>query len=93
MVSFFLIKASLSRAFPLGDGHLGQAGAGGAHSWAMRAKICPNIVRDTATSAIWMVTYRNHASLRQHSLEVIQPDGGIFGRTFADCQVTTLQAP
>ena len=45
MASLFLIEAHLSRAFPFGDGHLGQAGAGAAHSRAMRAKICPNILR------------------------------------------------
>ena len=56
MVSLFLIKAHFSRAFPFGDGHLVQAGVGGAHSRAILAKICPNILRDTATSANWKVT-------------------------------------
>lgn len=32
-----------------------QAGAGGARRRAMRARICPNIRRDTATSANWKV--------------------------------------
>ena len=37
-------------------GTLWGAGTGGARSRAMRARICPNIHLDTATSAIWNVT-------------------------------------
>ncbi len=49
-------KTHLSRGFHLHDGDMDQAGAGGARRWAMRARICPNILADTATSAIWKVT-------------------------------------
>ena len=38
------------------DRRSGQAGTGGARSRAIRARICPNIRPDTATSAIWNET-------------------------------------
>ncbi len=57
MAVFRVIKAYLSPGFPLDDDHRsGHAGAGGARSRVMRARICPNIRPDTATSAIWNVT-------------------------------------
>ena len=57
MASIPGIKAHVSRGFPLdADCRVGQAGTGSARSRAMRARICPNIRPDTATSAIWNVT-------------------------------------
>ncbi len=57
MASIPVTKAHVSRGFPLdADRRVGQAGTGGARSRAMRARICPNIRPDTATSAIWNVT-------------------------------------
>ncbi len=57
VASFIVIQAHISRGFGLhADRRSGHAGAGGARSRAMRARICPNIRRDTATSAIWNVT-------------------------------------
>ncbi len=51
--SFLVIKAHVPSGFPLpADRRSGQAGTGGARSRAIRARICPNIRRDTATSAI-----------------------------------------
>ncbi len=55
--SFLVIRAHVSRGFPLpADRRSGQAGTGGARSKAIRARICPNIRRDTAASANWNVT-------------------------------------
>ncbi len=55
--SFLVIKAHVLRRFPLNDDRRsGQAGPGDARSRVMRARICPNIRPDTATSAIWNVT-------------------------------------
>ena len=57
MAVFPIIKAHLSRGFHLSDDRRsGQAGTGGARSRTIRARICPNIRPDTATSAIWKVT-------------------------------------
>ena len=56
MAVFPVIEAHLSRGFPLGNGRVDQAGTGGARSRTIRARICPNIRPDTATSAIWKVT-------------------------------------
>lgn len=57
MASFLVIKAQVSCGFPLNDDRRSdQAGTGGARSRAIRARICPNIRPDTATSAIWNVT-------------------------------------
>ncbi len=59
MDSFIVIQAHVSRGFRLpADRRSGQTGIGGARNRAMRARICPNIRRDTATSANWNVTYR-----------------------------------
>ena len=44
--------------FTLSNDRMDQAGTGGARSRATCARICPNIRPDTATSAIWNVTYR-----------------------------------
>jgi hypothetical protein len=56
MAVFPIAKAHLSRGFPLDDDRrLGQAGTGGARNRAIRLRICPNILPDTATSAIWNV--------------------------------------
>ena len=47
-----IIKAQLSPGVPLNDDRRsGQAGTGGARNRVIRARICPNIRRDTATSA------------------------------------------
>ncbi len=52
MAVFPGVKAHVSRGFPLHtDRRSGQAGTGGARSRAIRARICPNIRPDTATSA------------------------------------------
>ena len=57
MAMFLVIKAPVSRNVPLHtDRRSGQAGSGGARSRAIRARICPNIRRDTATATIWNVT-------------------------------------
>ncbi len=57
MAVFLAIKAQVSCNFRFDTNRRsGQAGAGGARSRAMRARICLNIRRDTATSAIWKVT-------------------------------------
>ena len=54
---FLVIRAQVSQDHPPGTDHRsGHAGAGGARSRVMRARICPNIRPDTATSAIWNVT-------------------------------------
>ncbi len=56
---FLGIGAYVPRGFPLyADRRSGQAGTGGARSWAIRARIGPKIRRDTATSAIWNVKSR-----------------------------------
>ena len=53
---FLDIKAHVSRGFPRHDDRrMGQAGTGGPRSRAIRDRICPNILRVTATSAIWSV--------------------------------------
>lgn len=52
---FFVSKAHLSRGPDLDDVGFDQAGTGGARRRAIRARICPNIRPDTATSAIWNV--------------------------------------
>ncbi len=57
MASLLVIKAHVSRGFPLdADRRSGQAGTGGARSRAIHARICPTIRRDTATSAVWKAT-------------------------------------
>ncbi len=57
---FPVIKAHASQSYlSRRDPRLGQAGAGGVRSRAMSDRICPKIRRDTATSAIWNVTYRS----------------------------------
>ncbi len=55
MVSIPVIRAHVSRGFPLSNSRMDQAGTGGARSRTIRARICPNMRADTATSAVWKV--------------------------------------
>ncbi len=56
MAVFLVIKAHVSCNFRFDTNRRsGQAGTGGARSRTIHARICPNIRRDTATSAIWNV--------------------------------------
>ncbi len=57
MDSIIVIQAHVSGGFRLpADRRSGQTGIGGARNRAMRARICPNIRRDTASLAICNVT-------------------------------------
>ena len=53
MAAFLVIKAHVSCHFRFDTNRgSGQAGTGGARSRTIRARICPNMRRDTATSAV-----------------------------------------
>ncbi len=78
---FLVIRAQVSQDHPPRTDHRsGHAGAGGARSRVMHARICPNIRPDTATSAIWNVMTRAVVGAERMILGDLCPDDQEYRR-------------